>query len=103
MAISFAGAREDRYDFRVDESSINHVVVGVEADSPEVHHSVADDDTLQVNLASFSDIVVGVNQHSQIGDILAGIGFAGDEESTAFILWELVEEVDNSIEVVICC
>jgi len=91
----------DGNNFRVHEPSIDHILISAGLESSEGHDAIANNDALKVDLLSLSVLVVQIDQHSQIGDVLASVGFPSDEEEVLSVLWELGEEIEQGIEVVV--
>lgn len=103
FSICLARAIENIPNVWVDEGPIDHVLVGAERDSFEVHYSIADEDGFEIDLGALSDKVVGIDQHCQVRNVLACVGLSCDEENVLSVFGKLGEEVDDSVETVIGC
>ena len=66
-----------------------------------VDDSIANYDALKINFGSFSNVVVSVNQNSQIGDIFPSIRLSSNEEKPILILWEFFEEIKKRIKTIV--
>jgi hypothetical protein len=103
FSICLARSIEDIYNIWIDERPIDHVLVGTERNSLEVHHSIAHKNGFEIDLGALSDKVVCIDQHCQVGNVLACVGLSCDEENILPVFGKLGEEVDDSVETVIGC
>lgn len=87
----------------VGEVVVNHILslALVEVAIFEVHDSVADQDSLEVDWVGAGVLVELIDQYSQVWDVLAGIGLASDPESVLQVLRIFLEEINQSIHVIV--
>jgi len=66
-----------------------------------VHNPIADNDPPDIYLGPLPHIVVGIDEDCQIGDILSGVGLTRYEKFTAFVLRELLKEIDDCVQTIV--
>ena len=88
-------------DLRVDEGPIQKILDLVPKNRRELHHAIPNHHSLEVYRRS-SVQIIPINQHSEVRNILASIRLTCQEKWRLFVLWKLVEEVKQSIQVVSC-
>ena len=97
VRVGEAGGLVDGHNFRVDELSIDHILESASLEGIEGHDSVSDDDAEQVDRSPFSSEIMEVDLNSKVGNVLSRIRFSSDEHPSSSVLWELDEEVNNSV------
>ena len=58
-----------------------------------IHDSISHNDASDINFGPLTHIVVSINQHCQVRNVLPCIRLSSDEEFTTFVLRELLEEI----------
>lgn len=69
----------------------------------EGHHTITNHNTLEIDSLGACILVVLVNPNSQIGDVLPSIGLTSNPERILQVLPILGEEIQQSIDIVLCC
>jgi hypothetical protein len=64
----------------IDEPSVDHEFIVAELEGLKIDDSITDDDAFQIDLF-LCDVVVGIDQHGKVRDVLSGVSFTGYEEA----------------------
>lgn len=91
------------HNLRINKTTINHILVSAGLQSTETHNSIPNNNALKVNLLSLSIFIIHINKNSQVRDVLSCIGLSSNKEIIFSVLRIFVKEIEQSIEVVICC
>ena len=67
----------------------------------KTHNPISNQNTLELDSRSPSIGVEFINLHSQIRDVLAGVGLSSNPEAVREILWIFFEEIEKSIFVIL--
>lgn len=103
VGISFAGVLIVTEDLGVHEGVVNHVLclTILELAVLEAHDAVSDQNPLEVDDSCLSPGVELINLDSQVRDVLACVGLAGNPKLVGEVLRVLLEEVLERVEVVL--
>lgn len=89
-------------DFWIDKRTVVKILHLTPRQSLESHYTVTNHNSFEVDLECFTlvELVVLVNQDSQVRNILSCIGLPSNPKTISCVLRELFKEVQHSVQVV---